>query len=214
MRIANLNMTDSECNCPDELSLYSKGGVHACGRPVTSSGSCVGTIFSSSGIKYSQVCGKVIGYQVGWTDGSRRSDSNIKNNINTYYVDGVSLTHGSPRKHIWSLICGTDGNDSTKCPCASHETQPAPSFVGSNYYCESGLTGSHPIFGKFYSSDRLWDGKDCGRSESACCQRPLIPWFYKSIGYYTTDYIEMRICCDEGTNDEDVPVEQYELYVK
>ena len=24
----------------------------------------------------------------------------------------------------------------------------------------------------------------------------------------------MRICCDEGTNDEDVAVEQYELYVK
>ena len=214
MRIANLNMMDSESDCSDGFSLYSKGGVHACGRPATSSGSCVGTIFSSSGIKYSQVCGKVIGYQVGWPDGSRRSDSNIKNNINTYYVDGVSLTHGNPKKHIWSLICGTDGDDSTNCPCASHGTQPVPSFVGPDYYCESGFTGSQPVSGKFYSSDRLWDGKYCGSSETACCQRPLIPWFYKSIGYYTTDYIEMRICCDEGTNDEDVPVEQYELYVK
>ena len=26
MRIANLNMTDSECNCPDGFKLYSKGG--------------------------------------------------------------------------------------------------------------------------------------------------------------------------------------------
>ena len=105
MRIANLNMTEGG-SCRDGFRMYSKGGVHACGRPVTSSGSCVGTIFSSSGIKYSQVCGKVIGYQVGWTDAARRDDSSIKNNINTYYADGVSLTHGNPTKHVWTLICG------------------------------------------------------------------------------------------------------------
>ena len=106
-------------------------------------------------------------------------------------------------------------NRISKCPCGNVGSYTAPSFLGSNYYCEAGYQGdSFPIFGKFYTSDRLWDGKDCGSSETACCQRPLIPWFYKSIGYYTTDYIEMRICCNEGTNDEDVAVEQYELYVK
>ena len=204
-------------SCPDGFRMYSKGGVHACGRPATSSGSCVGTIFSSSGIKYSQVCGKVIGYQVGWTDGSKRSDSSIKNNINTYYADGVSVTYGNPRKHVWTLVCGeSDRNgENSRCPCGHVASSPAPAFVGSDYYCESGHHGkSRPNFGVLYTSDRLWDGKDCGSSETGCCQRPLIPWFYKSIGYYTTDYIEMRICCDEGTNDEDVAVEQYELYVK
>ena len=213
MRIANMKNRSS---CPDVFRMYSKGGVRACGRPATSSGSCVGTIFSSSGIKYSQVCGKVIGYQVGYTDGTAGRTSNIKNNINTYYADGVSITHGSPRKHIWTLMSGSaNRNRSSSCPCANVGFSPAPSFVGSDYYCESGYQGSFvPTPGVFYSSDRLWDGKDCGGSETACCQRPLIPWFYKSIGYYTTDYIEMRICCDEGTNDEDVPVEQYELYVK
>ena len=216
MRIANLNMTEGD-SCPNGFRMYSEGGVHACGRPATSSGSCVGTIFSSSGIKYSQVCGKVIGYQVGWPDASGDRASNIKNNINTYYVDGVSVTHGNPRKHVWSLICGeSDRNGrNSQCPCGHIGSFSAPSFVGSDYYCESGHQGkSRPNFGVFYTSDRLWDGKDCGSSESGCCQRPLIPWFYKSIGYYTTDYIEMRICCNEGTNDEDVAVEQYELYVK
>ena len=212
MRIANLNMTDSECNCPDELSLYSRGGVHACGRPATSSGSCVGTIFSSGGIKYSQVCGKVIGYQVGWTDGLYKA---VTNSINKHYADGVSLTHGDPRKHIWTLMSGSRANGPNNCPCASVSRRLPPSFVGSDYYCESGYQGnSNPTNGVFYSSDPLWDGKDCGSSETACCRHALIPWFYKSIGYYTTDYIEMRICCDEGTNDEDVAVEQYELYVK
>ena len=214
MRIANVKNCSS---CPNEFRLYSKGGVHACGRPTTSSGNCVGTIFSSSGIKYSQVCGKVIGYQVGWTDAAAERSTNIKNNINTYYADSVSLTHGSPRKHIWTLMSGSLDRSvyENGCPCANVGSSPAPSFVGSDYYCESGYQGSSdPRDGGFHSSDRLWDGKDCGSSETACCQRPLIPWFYKSIGYYTTDYIEMRICCDEGTNDEDVAVEQYELYVK
>ena len=216
MRIGNLNMMNSESDCPDRFSLYSKGGNRACGRPATSSGSCVGIIFSSSGIKYSQVCGKVIGYQVGHTDAAAEKPTNIKNNINTYYADGISLAHGNPRKHIWTLMSGARDRSSNanKCPCGSIGSSPAPSFVGSDYYCESGYQGNKPNVGVFYPSDSLWDGKDCGSSETACCQRPLIPWFYKSIGYYTTDYIEMRICCDEGTNDEDVPVEQYELYVK
>ena len=208
MRIANLNMKEGG-SCPSGFSLYSKGEVRACGRPVNKSGSCVGTIFSSSDIKYSQVCGKVIGYQVGHPDGANSNN----NDINTYYVDGVSLTLGSPRKQIWTLMSGAIDRSvfHNKCPCGSIGSKPAPSFVGSDYYCESGYQGSFvPTPEVFYSSDRLWDGKDCGSSETACCQHPLIPWFYKSIGYYTTDYIEMRICCSEGTND-DVPVAQYEL---
>ena len=217
MRLANLNMTQAT-SCPTEFTLYTNGGVRACGRPVTSSGSCVGKMFSSSGIKYSQVCGKVIGYQVGWPDAAALRGNAIKNNINTYYADGVSLTHGNPREHIWTLMSG--GNDRSsyhynKCPCGSADPSPAPSFVGSDYYCEAGYQGSGvPTLGEFYSSDRLWDGKDCGSSETACCQSSLIPWFYKSIGNYTTDDIEMRICCNEGTNDEDVAIEQYDIYVK
>ena len=215
MRIANLNMT-KECVCPNNLRLYSQKGVCACGRPTTSSGSCVGTFFSSSSIKYSQVCGKVIGYQVGFTDGTAQRSTNIKSDINTYYTDGVSLTHGNPRQHIWTLMSGSwdRNNKYSRCPCG-HVYDPAPTFVGSDYYCESGYqNNSTPVHKKVYTSDRLWDGKDCGSSETACCQRTLIPWFYKSIGYYTTDNIEMRICCNEGTNDEDVAVEQYEFYVK
>ena len=217
MRIANLNMTQTT-SCPTGFRLYTNGGVRACGRPVTSSGSCVGKIFSSSGIIYSQVCGKVIGYQVGWPDATALRNNAIKNNINTYYADGVSLTHGNPREHIWTLMSGENDRSSFRynsCPCDSIDPSPAPSFVGSDYYCEAGYQGnSEPQRGKFYSSDRLWDGKDCGSSETACCQSSLIPWFYKSIGNYTTDYIEMRLCCNEGTNDEDVAIEQYDIYVK
>ena len=215
MRIANLDMTQTT-SCPTGFRLYTNGSVRACGRPVTSSGSCVGKIFSSSGIEYSQVCGKVIGYQVGHPDAAAERVNAILNNINTYYIDGVSLTHGNPREHIWTLISGQNDRSRyvSKCPCGDG-SYLAPSFVGSEYYCEAGYEGdAKPQFEEFYSSDPLWDGKDCGYRETACCQSSLIPWFYKSIGNYTTDYIEMRICCNEGTNDEDVAIEQYDIYVK
>ena len=51
-RIASLNMADSNENCPIQFRTYSSGGVRACGRPVTNSGSCVGITFPSSNIKY------------------------------------------------------------------------------------------------------------------------------------------------------------------
>ena len=207
-RIASLNMTDPNEKCPTQFRTYSQNAVHACGRPVTNSGSCVGITFQSRDIKYSQLCGKVIGYQIGTTDGAHADRG-----INSSYIDGISLTHGNPRKHIWSLVSG-QSSQRTRCPCGSSNPRSVPSFVGSNYYCESGCHQSHPSANTLYTSDPLWDGKGCGSSEIDCCQRTLIPWFYRSFGYSTTDYIEMRLCCDQLTNDEDVSFGQYEIYVK
>ena len=213
-RIASLNMANSNEKCPTQFRYYSQDGVRACGRPVTNSGSCSGITFPSKDIEYSQVCGKVIGYQVGLTDGAKRHQTG--GTINSPYTDGVSLTYGSPRKHIWTLMCGgTDRAEYNRCPCGSTDVHSAPSFVGSNYYCEAGYQGpTFPSQVVQFSSDPLWDGKSCGSSETNCCQRALIPWFYRSFTHSTTDFIEMRICCDEGTSDEDVSVGEYEIYVK
>ena len=215
-RIASLNMTDPNENCPAQFRLYSEGGVRACGRPVSKTGNCVGTMFSSRDIKYSQVCGKVIGYQYNSPDGASAFLASSKD-INSPYIDGISLTHGSPRKHIWSLINGYSDVGVNGCPCGSNGPKAVPSFVSSDYYCESGCHTSIATAersGTLYTADPLWDGKGCGSSETACCQRPLIPWFYKSLTNSTADSVEMRICCDQFTVDEDVLIEQYEIYVK
>ena len=209
-RIASLNMTDPNEKCPTQFRLYSQGGVCACGQPVTSGGSCVGITFPSKDIKYSQVSGKVIGYQYYSTDGADAFYS-IKN-IDSPYIDGISLTHGNPRKHIWSLISGFTSARASYCPCGSYEPKSVPSFVGSDYYCEASYQYSYK--NTLNPSDPLWDGKGCGSSETTCCQRDLIPWFYKPLTHSTTNAIEMRVCCDQDTNDEDVTFEQYEIYVK
>ena len=206
-RIASLNMTDPNEKCPTQFRTYSSGGVRACGRPVTNSGSCAGITFPARDVKYSQLCGKVIGYQIGTTDGAHADRG-----INSIYIDGISLTHGNPRNHIWTLVSG-QSSQRTCCPCGSSNPKSVPSFVGSNYYCE---VGCHTTldYTTLYSSDPLWDGKGCSSSETTCCQRTLIPWFYRSFGYSTTDNIEMRLCCDQLTSDENVSFEQYEIYVK
>ena len=130
-RIASLNMTDPNEKCPTQFRTYSQDGVRACGRPVTNSGSCVGITFSSRDIKYSQVCGKVIGYQDGTTNGA--AARHASKDINSAYIDGISLTHGNPRKHIWTLVSGYTGIGASDCPCGSDTPFPVPTFVSSHY---------------------------------------------------------------------------------
>ena len=209
MKVAYLNMTDSSEKCPDKFRLYSKNGVRACGRPVSSGGSCVGITFPSGNIEYSQICGKVIGYQVGSTN----APTDILT-IDGIYMDGISLTHGSPRKHIWSFMSGKYDNFPSRCPCATSGAISAPSFVSTDYYCESGNPYSYVQNVKFFTDDPLWDGENCGSVEKSCCFRSHLPWFYKPLGYSTTDSIEMRLCCNSGTNYEDVPIGLVEIYVK
>ena len=134
-RLAYLNMTDATQSCPSGFRLYQSGGVRACGRPASNSGSCVSVQFPSNGISYSQVCGRVVGYQYGSTDGVKEN----VNDLNSIYLDGVSITRGSPRKHVLTLYAGvsSDYNDyGNACPCAGGTS--AQAFVGNNYFCESG----------------------------------------------------------------------------
>ena len=207
MRVANLNMADPIEKCPEGLRLYEEYGVRACCRPSISSGSCVSTTYTSKDISYSQVCGKVIGYQFATTDGINNND------INRAYIDGISLTHGNSRNHIWSFIAGYQESVShSGCPCGTVNRKSSSSFVGNDYFCESAVP--FPIEYKFYPNDPLWDGKGCGSIEEPCCWVPGLPWFHKTLHYTTTDYIEVRLCCDEGTNNEDVLISHVELYIK
>ena len=206
-RLAYLDMSDSTVNCPSGFRLYQSGGVRACGRPTSSAGSCVSVQFPSNGIRYSQVCGRVNGYQYAGVDAVNNHD------INSYYVDGVSITCGSSRQHVWTLMAGFGESYST-CPCSTGSTVSVPSFIGNDYFCESGNTDS-ATYNMLYPSNPLWDGQGCGSTETACCNVTGIPWFHRDYGSTTTtDYIELRVCGDRGADWEDSPVSYYEIYVK
>ena len=60
--------------------------------------------------------------------------------IDGAYACGVSVTHGTPRKHIWTFVAGiTEGNPGSTnvCPCDATSTIRIPPFVGNDYFCES-----------------------------------------------------------------------------
>ena len=216
-RVGYLNMSDPSQQCPSAWREYNSNGVRACGRPESESGSCPATVYST-GRQYNRVCGRVIGYQVGSTDafGYRAQGEPL----DSYYVYGVSITYGSPRNHIWTLAGGTTDLSQTptnllgyNCPCAdpiNYRVLP-PSFVGDNYYCESGNSGISYSFNYLYSSDPLWDGQQC---EGECCSNGKSPpWFSVELPNPTTDDIEVRICAPEWTRD-DTPIQLLELYVQ
>uniref|UniRef100_A0A1X7UAX2 Uncharacterized protein n=1 Tax=Amphimedon queenslandica TaxID=400682 RepID=A0A1X7UAX2_AMPQE len=177
-RLANLNVSNVTVNCPSGFRLYQLGGVRACGRPTTNGGSCASVQFPSNGIKYSQICGRVVGYQYGYTTVAYNTP--YPNDLNSYYVDGVSITRGSPRQHVWTLMAGYSETrtGSYTCPCNTGTTASVQSFIGNNYFCESGNINYGASL-QLYSSDPLWDGYNCQSNEVPCCSAPGIPWFHK-----------------------------------
>ena len=216
-RVAFINMTDTSYSCPTGLSLtsYSK---RTCGRFHTHQHGCSSTTFSVGGLPYSQVCGRIRGYQFGETTAFNLGSQGIEG----YYVDGISLTHGDPgsRQHIWTFAVGLDevstSFPSNSCPCdSSAQYNIVPTFVGNDYFCESGLNTAYIITYNyiFYPNDVLWDGQNC-ISTSTCCQFNNPPWFTKNLPNATTDDIELRICIYHNPFVNDVPLELIELYVQ
>ena len=212
-RVAYLNMSDPSQQCPSNWSKYNRNGIRACRRPLSTVGSC-SSIFLPVNHQYSGVCGKVIGYPIVTTDAFTSSNGWANNaTIDGPYLDGVSISHGNPRNHIWSFAAGARDpqNRHFTCPCVSGYTGPGPQpFVGDNYFCESGILDS---IGFPPPNDKLWDGLMCS-NEGTCCTNKSLPWFSRQLSTPTSDDIEVRICADEGTHNEGTPVELVEIYVQ
>ena len=209
-RLAFLDMTDSFTYCPEDFMLDETAGIRSCGRSSGGAG-CSSVMFPSNGISYSEVCGRVVGYQYGTTEAVFASIETI----DSHYVDGLSITQGSPRKHVWTLMAGRQdsfGLAKFNCPCNTPPGTQPPPFVGNDYFCESGNPNSNNP-SKLHTADPLWDGEGCGTLEGDCCAAAGLPWFYRTLNT-TTDYIELRDCGSFTTANENVFVSSYEIYVK
>ena len=205
-RVAYINMTEDGAQCPTNLRTITST-KNLCTRRVSNTASCSSVTFLTEGMRYSKICGQAVGYQYSSMDGFHGP-----NDINSYYVDGMSITYGSPRKHVWTYAVGVsdDGNKSAyNCPCAKYPGPAPPSFVRDHYYCESGNTGAYePVL---YSSDPLWDGAGCGAGNN-CCSQPGMPWFCRTLPQEVEEDIEVRICANE--NNEDLYLELLTIYIQ
>ena len=96
--------------------------------------------------------------------------------IDGHYAEGLLITYGSPRRHIWTYTIGRYErplNTGVNCPCAVGGGPVAPPFVGTNYYCESGGADTDD-FNDFTFNDPLWDGLDYGISVDCCANYPTL----------------------------------------
>lgn len=216
-RIAYFDMSDPSQECPRGWRGYTSP-VRCCGRPVTDRSSCPAVFYETNGYQYSKVCGRATGYQQGSPDcfASIVNAEPATETVNGIYVDGVSVTHGNPRSHIWTFAVGLhekapgNANNNNNCPCDGG-TSP-PSFVGNNYFCETGDDTPNVELHRFFGDDPLWDGFDC--HNTTCCLQNNPPWFKVQLDNPTTDAIEVRICGDQRTGDEDSPISLLEIYVQ
>ena len=197
MRVAHLNMTNTSHQCPSGLRQRTDSGVRTC-APYSDSATCSSVLLEPNGLHYSSVCGRIKAYQVSTLDGFYQTRSG---GIDSYYVDGVSLTHGrSTRHHIWTFSC-RNRSGRNGCSCGS-----VPAFVGNDYFCDGVDTSTINL------NNPLWDGEDCG--SNTCCSFNTPPWFYKQLSQPTTDNVEMRVCRNQERSNEDVAIEVVEIYIK
>ena len=208
-RVAHIDMTSPEGACPSPLETNTS--PRSCSR--AGGVGCSSVYFSTFGVPFTEVCGRAIGYQHQSTDAFGSFHVHIVN-IDSPYVDGLSITYGSsPRRHLWTYAAGfaeSGISGQGNCPCAEASGRAPRSFVGHHYYCESGNVGIYAD--QWYVDDPLWDGEGCPTGNT-CCDPPNLPWFNRMINPPSTADIELRLCQDEPTENEDVSVELFELYV-
>ena len=211
-QVVYLDMTNPHTNCPNgwQLTSHSK---RTCGKVSSGSLTCDSVFFPVTDGSYNRVCGRIRAYQHSRIDAFETYHDGEATTIDGPYVSGVSLTHGSPRQHIWSFAAGASEDEPTvydACPCDATITINIPPFVGGDYFCESGVNAGSPS-SQFYPYDVLWDGQNCTIS-STCCSLNSPPYFIKQLPISTIDDIEARLCWWDS--DDDSPIEFMELYVK
>ena len=209
-RVAYVNTTETN-SCPSPWQLTTLAGKRLCTIPSSyrNYDTCSFVTFDISNLPYDQVCGRIIGYQHGAT-GAFRSRSY---SISQQYVTGVSVRHSST--HIWTFASGlaeiTHTSLPSLCPCSLNSTNGArkPSFVGDNYFCDTGtMVYNRPNF--LFTGDPLWDGQGCGPNNN-CCTFNSPPWFNVRLSSPTTENIQVGICRNSQAT---TPLELVVIYVR
>ena len=198
-QIVSLDMGDPSQQCP---SPWTESATPSRSCLANYINNCIGVTFSSSDTTYSNVCGQAVGYATGDPDAFLRFGQ-TGSGIDDAYLEGMSVTHGQPRQHIWSFTAGfyAAGSPAIRCPCDNPDRAQAPlppSFVGDNYFCDGSNNGA------------LWDAIDC---TSPCCTFNSPPLFNVALPTSTTDDIEVRLCSDENVQNEGTHLRLLKLYV-
>ena len=120
--------------------------------------------------------------------GLRTPDGFRDQSIDNNYVDGISLTYGRrSRQHIWTFAARVDRtHTSENAPCNYN----SPMFLQENFSCM-----------------KLVNNRKCPLGDCS-------PKFSRNLGTLTTEDIEMRVCRNQLSSDEDILLDNVEIYVQ
>ena len=191
-RVAYLDTSQTNIECPG--SLQSTTNPPSC-RIFANSAICSSVLFSSGGLPYSQVCGRIYRRCSGTPDafdivfpGDRPPSPTIDDN----YVDGISISYGmNPRNHVWTLATTTPQLNRDGCISCNYLV---PGFIGSDYSCQ------------IVTDCSVQDWNDYRQ-----CNGTKI--FYRNLTQTTTLDLEMRLCRDQARSDEDISISFIEIFV-
>lgn len=203
----------AEDGCPGEwVPSYEEHDVCIVDSPSHEVGEIRSATFEPIVASYDEVRGFVRALQRGSNDGfSSREGEDV---IDEPYVDGVSVTVGDPRTHLWTYVAGLQiSGGAGACPCSGGSGPHA--FVGDDFLCDTANTDPEPdhyIYPWYPADEWLWDGEnpdpDCpsGRFEDG--------WFVNAASRDPAEPIEVRVMTNQGHTDEDIGVFAMELFVR
>jgi len=166
-RVAYLNMSDPTHQCPPAWREITEP-VRTCGRnnqtlvsPFFGTdfglGGCSSAFFSSHNISYSHVCGRIIGYQIGSANGFQPYNAGWYTRIEDPYVDGVVITRGTEKQHIWTFAVVE-----SYCPC---NTQLLLLMLEMTTFANL-MIACQTVYSVLVISS-IWDGENCGTERPA-----------------------------------------------
>lgn len=195
-----VNLVPSAASCGTEWTY--DGTTEGCTLigPLNCSGNVASKIFPVPvGVVYDRVRIEIVGLQWKSTDGF--SVDTAPFGLDDIYLEGVSITTVSitpaaPRRHLYSFASGLFKNKQgyQSCPCQGG--QPAPSFVGDQWTCDSGNFDAN-YADMWYVAQPLWDGDSTGPS---CAAPPPNMVYEATLSPPAHEDIEVRLMqdgCDE-----------------
>jgi hypothetical protein len=142
----------------------------------------------------------------------------VQASLDNVYVDGVSVTVGDPRTHVFTMAVGTAGAGA--CPCGTGA--PAPAYVGEGMLCED-----RPAAGPDGDGDGDGDDDDDGGefdvdnvlfdddARNAACTQAFVPHeFDVALPAASTGPIEVRVMVDGDDPNEAIALQRLEIRVR
>ena len=223
--IANFDVTGTDTECPPGWT-FTESPTRGCFGENSNSGAggCDVATFSTGGVSYNKVCGRITGRGTGSPVGFLNLPLEpipptfgitVTQFDSIMPADGVTLTHSTPAEHIWTFAAATNNKMFATdffCPCnpsaAANLRVGTVEFADSNYFCDVADS---------VAEKTLWAG-DCGELETdvpECCNVNGPPFFVSTLTSLTSANVDARLCLDgnAGSISEDLFIQRMELYV-